>query len=52
MVPFSGEIRSKEAHLPATRKVKKSTPLPVSREVCQNSDFFLYEVWLYFNRLV
>ena len=39
------EIRSEEAHLPATRKVKKSTPLPVTSEkFVQISDFFLHEV--------
>ena len=51
MVPFSREIRSEEAYVPATTKVRRALFLAV-QEVLQISHFFFYSILLYFNRLV
>ena len=53
VVPCSVGNPLEEAHLPSEQESQeKHTLFRSGREVFQNSDFFLHEVLLYFNRLV
>ena len=52
MVPFSVGNPLRKHTFERPGKSRKAHLFRSGREVFQNSDFFLYEVLLYFNRLV
>ncbi len=52
MVPCSEGNPLRKYTFDRAGKSRKAHPFRSDREVLQNSDFFLHEVLLYFNRLV